>query len=103
VPGIAEALAATRAPVLAVSPIIGGAAVSGPAGALMAARGLPVSALGVARAYREWLDILVIDRRDRGLTHDLLGLGVSPVVADTLMTDRESEGALARAVVEALG
>src|SRR5262249_8311754 len=51
VPGIAAALAATRAPVVAVSPIIGGAAVSGPAGQLMAARGLPVSPLGVARAY----------------------------------------------------
>jgi hypothetical protein len=69
----------------------------------MAARGLPVSAAGVAWAYREWLDVMVLDRRDQGLTPDLLRLGVSPVVEDTLMTDRRREVALARAVLEALG
>ena len=51
VPGLVEALGATPATVVAVSPIVGGAAVSGPAGRLMAAAGLPVSAAGVARAY----------------------------------------------------
>ena len=51
VPGIADALTGARARVVAVSPIVGGAAVSGPAGALMRARGLSVSAVGVAAAY----------------------------------------------------
>lgn len=103
VPGISEALRDAPAVTVAISPIVAGAAVSGPAGSLMAARGLPVSAAGVAWAYREWLDVMVLDRRDQGLTPDLLRLGVSPVVEDTLMTDRRREVALARAVLEALG
>lgn len=103
VPGIAEALRATAAKVLAVSPIVAGAPVSGPAGTLMAAGGLPVSATGVARAYREWLDIMVIDRLDRSLSQELSDLGISPVVAETIMANREREIGLARAVIEAIG
>ncbi len=102
VPGIAGALGTTRARVAAVSPIIGGAAVSGPAGQLMAARGLPVSPLGVARAYAPWLDVLLIARGDADFASDLRATGVEPVLADILMTDRASEAALARAVLEAL-
>jgi LPPG:FO 2-phospho-L-lactate transferase len=102
VPGIAGALGTTRARVAAVSPIIGGAAVSGPAGQLMAARGLPVSPLGVARAYAPWLDVLLIARGDDGFAADLRAAGVQPVLADILMTDRASEAALARAVLEAV-
>ncbi len=67
VPGIREVLCQTAAPVVAVSPIIGESAVSGPAGALMAARGLPVSATGIAQAYAEFLDMLVVDSRDADL------------------------------------
>ncbi len=103
VPGIIEALGNTPAGVLAVSPIVAGAAVSGPAGALMAAKGWPVSATGVAWAYREWLDMIVFDHQDLALTPELLRLGVSPVAADTLMIDRQREVALARVVLEALG
>jgi LPPG:FO 2-phospho-L-lactate transferase len=103
IPGIVDALAATRATVVAVSPIIGGAAVSGPAGQLMAARGLAVSALGVACAYAPWLDALVLDGRDRGLVTDLEAAGVRPVVGDILMTDRASEAAVARRVLDAIG
>jgi LPPG:FO 2-phospho-L-lactate transferase len=100
VPGVASALAATRAPVVGVSPIIGRAAVSGPAGALMTVRGLPVSPLGVARAYAPWLDTLLIDRGDGGCVPDLERAGVRAVLADILMTDRASEVALARRVLE---
>jgi LPPG:FO 2-phospho-L-lactate transferase len=100
VPGVASALGATRAPVVAVSPIIGRAAVSGPAGALMTVRGLPVSPLGVARAYAPWLDVLLIDRGDDAGVPDLERAGVSAVLADILMTDRASEAALARRVLE---
>ena len=64
VPGIRDALSNTPAQVVAVSPIIGNAAVSGPAGGLMIAQGLPVSIAGVATAYRGFLDILVADDSD---------------------------------------
>jgi LPPG:FO 2-phospho-L-lactate transferase len=96
VPGVAAALGSTPAPVVAVSPIVGGAAVSGPAGRLMAARGLPVSPLGVARAYAPWLDVLLVDLRDGGLDGALAAAGVRAVPTDVLMVDRASETALAR-------
>src|SRR5206468_2942782 len=99
VPGIADALTGARARVVAVSPIVGGAAVSGPAGALMRARGLSVSAVGVAAAYAPWLGTLVIDRSDTGRVAELARLGVEAVLADIVMTDRDREIALARVVL----
>lgn len=103
VPGIVSALAATRAPVVAVSPIVGDAAVSGPAARLMRARGLDVSPAGVAAAYAPWLRHLLIDTRDAGSAPALERLGVSAVVTDIVMTDHESERALAAQALRAAG
>ena len=64
VPGVREALRKTKATVAAVSPIVGGAAVSGPAGALMTMMGWPSTVAGVAKAYEDFLDVLVADRAD---------------------------------------
>jgi LPPG:FO 2-phospho-L-lactate transferase len=100
VPGIVEALGAARAPVVGVSPIVGGGAVSGPAAALMRACGLPVSTVGVARAYAPWLRGLLIDARDAGDSAELARLGVTAVVTDVMMPDRERERALARRVLD---
>ena len=75
---------------------------TGPAGQLMAARGLDVSPVGVARAYAPWLDALLVDGRDRDLQGALEMAGVRAVVADILMTDRASEAALARRVLDAV-
>jgi len=99
VPGVTDALGATRARVVGVSPIVGGTAVSGPAAELMRARGLAVSPVGVATAYAPWLDALVLDRRDAACVAELHGLGLAAVPADTLMTDRAREIALARVVL----
>ena len=96
VPGVVDALAAARGRVVAVSPIVGGAAVSGPAADLMRVRGLPVSPLGVACAYVPWLRRLVIDRRDAASVGALADAGVEAIVGDTLMTDQAREIALAR-------
>ena len=103
VPGLVEALQSTEAIVAAVSPIVGGDAVSGPAGRLMAAAGLPVSATGVARAYGGWLDLLVFDEQDRTLAPEIRSAGAAPVVAPTMMSSRDAEVTLARHVVAALG
>ena len=103
VPGMTEALADTAAATVAISPIVGRDAVSGPAGRLMAASGLPVSATGVAGLYARWLDILVLDEQDRQQVPEILALGVSPVTAQTIMASPEDELALARQVVELLG
>jgi LPPG:FO 2-phospho-L-lactate transferase len=101
VPGIAEALTTAPAPIVGVSPIIGGAAVSGPAARLMRARALPVSPVGVATAYAPWLRILLIDPSDRECVSPLRQQGVRPVLADILMPDRQREVALARRVLQA--
>jgi LPPG:FO 2-phospho-L-lactate transferase len=103
VPGIADALARTRAPKVAVSPIVGGQAVSGPAGKLLAARGLDVSPLGVARAYRPWLGTLVMDAADAAHAPALEREGVRPVVTAALMPDGAAEARLARVVLESAG
>lgn len=102
VPGIRQALHETNAVVAAVSPIVGGSPVSGPAGRLMSACGLPVSATGIARAYAPWLDLLVCDRRDAKEAHAIMELGAEPVFTETIMTDREREIALAHRVIESL-
>jgi len=102
VPGLVETLQSTEAIVAAVSPIVGGDAVSGPAGRLMAGAGLPVSATGVARAYGGWLDLLVFDEQDRALAPEIRSAGAAPVVAPTMMSSRDAEVTLARHVVAAL-
>ncbi len=100
--GIQDSLAATQAPIVAVSPIVGGTPVSGPAGKMMLAKGLPVSPVGVAQAYEKWLDILVLDRQDSALASEVQSLGIRAVVADTIMRDRQTEVSLARAVLKVL-
>lgn len=99
VPGIREALRETRAPVLAISPIVGGAAVSGPAGALMSAQGFPVSLAGVAQAYHDFLDILVADVRDAQEAEALRQSGFRVHCARTIMRSAEDKAELARAVL----
>jgi LPPG:FO 2-phospho-L-lactate transferase len=101
-PGMREALTETAATTVAISPIVGGDAVSGPAGRLMAACGLVVSAAGVARAYAGWLDRLVLDERDAPRAAEVVEAGVSPVTAPTIMGTRADEIALARRVLDLL-
>jgi LPPG:FO 2-phospho-L-lactate transferase len=102
VPGILDALKQTRAPVAAVSPIISNMAVSGPAGILMAAKGLPVSILGVAQAYREFLDILVVDNRDAKAAEDLKQCGLRVHCANTIMSTADDKVELARQVLSVM-
>lgn len=102
VPGLAHALEATDAVVLAVSPIVGGQAVSGPAGRLMAACGLEVSAVGVASAYAPWLDILLVDDEDAAEAQRVEAAGIRAIVTETVMRGREGEIALARRALEAI-
>ncbi len=99
VPGIVAALSARRGPIVAVSPIVAGAAVSGPAGDLMRARGLPVSVVGVARAYAPWLSTLLVDGQDAALAGEVAREGVAVASTDILMTSLEREVAVARAVL----
>ena len=100
VPGIRQALRETQALVAAISPIVGGAAVSGPAGALMAAQGLPVSIAGVALAYRDFLDLLIVDERDSKAAEELRLSGLQVHCAQTIMKTADEKAALAATVLE---
>jgi len=99
VPGIRDALRKTSAPVVAVSPIIGNAAVSGPAANLMAAQGLEVSIAGVAAAYRDFLDALVVDNSDHEFAQKLQSDGLQVYCADILMRSSEDRARLARSAL----
>jgi LPPG:FO 2-phospho-L-lactate transferase len=101
VPGLREALRHTPAPVAAVSPIVGGAAVSGPAGKLMESRGLPVSIEGVSRAYADFLDVLIIDKQDAGAASGVESLGIRVSATNTIMRSAADKAALAEATLEA--
>jgi LPPG:FO 2-phospho-L-lactate transferase len=67
VPGLRELLVRTQAPIVAVSPLIGGAAVKGPAAKIMQELELDVSPLEIARGYRDFLDVMLIDEQDARL------------------------------------
>ena len=96
VPGVREAVAQTPAPVVGVSPIVGGRVVRGMADRLLPAVGAEVSAVGVARHYGELLDGWVVDRVDADAGRELSGAGVAWAATDTLMDDVEVAASLAR-------
>jgi LPPG:FO 2-phospho-L-lactate transferase len=102
VPGVRAALQETAAPIIAVSPIVGGAAIKGPAGPLMRAMGFEVSARGVAACYRDLADVLVIDQVDAALAGDIRALGMQVVVTDTIMRGPAEKRALARVALDAV-
>jgi LPPG:FO 2-phospho-L-lactate transferase len=100
IPGVRDALRCSRAPVVAVSPIIGGKAVKGPTAKMMAELGLPADAIGVARHYSDILDHYVIDTEDAVAAG---GLDARTTATRTLMETIEDREALARVVLAAGG
>lgn len=103
VPGIHDALHEAQGMVVAVSPIVGGAPIKGPADKLMRGLGMPVSAVGVTRCYRDFLDVMVIDHQDAHLASEIEDLGIPVVVTNTIMSDLSAKAALAREVLHAAG
>ncbi|MET0679702.1 MAG: 2-phospho-L-lactate transferase [Burkholderiales bacterium] len=99
VPGVREAIGGRA---LAVSPIIAGRAVKGPAAKIMQELGIAPSALEVARYYRGIVRALMIDRADAALAAPIEALGIRAVEEDTLMTDETGRARLARACVALL-
>lgn len=100
-PGLADRLDGLAAPVVAVSPIVGGQALKGPAAKIMAELGVGASALAVAQhiANRIRLDGFVLDQADAALAEDVAALGIRPLVADTIMRDAEGKMRLAGEVM----
>jgi LPPG:FO 2-phospho-L-lactate transferase len=99
--GMDELLAARRSSVVAVSPIVGGAALKGPADRMMVELGHEASVVGVARLYRDIAGTLVVDPADAHLVGEVEAVGMRCVVQPSIMTDPVVGAALARAVLDA--
>jgi LPPG:FO 2-phospho-L-lactate transferase len=99
-PGMREALAETPAPIVAVSPIVGGRALKGPAAQMLTTLGHEVSALGVARLYAGLIDGLVIDEVDRELAPAIELAGPRVLVTATVMGGEADRRRLATEVLD---
>jgi len=95
VPGIAEALGSARAPIVAVSPIVGGDAVKGPSAKLMRELGVPVTPLAVAQHYADLIDAMLVDARDVPVD-----LGIAQSSCDTLMLSLADRARVAEAALQ---
>lgn len=97
---IRQAIIQSSAHKLAVSPIIAGKTIKGPADKMMTACGFRSDALGVAQCYQSLIDTLVIDELDRALAEDISDLGITPVVLNTLMKNRDDKAQLANHIAD---
>ena len=101
--GFADALRSTRATRIAVSPIIGGKALKGPADRMLTSLGHESSALGVARIYQELIDGLVVDSQDAALAADIEALGIRTLATDSIMRNDEDRARLASEIIDFAG
>ena len=99
VPGMRDLLGSSALPVTAVSPLVGGRALKGPAAKMLRELGIPASALGVARMLQGVANQFVLDRQDRALKEEIAGLGMQVKVTNTVMTSLADKVALAQAVM----
>ncbi len=99
-PGVREALGDARAPIVAISPIIGGAPVKGPADPLLRGVGCEVSARGVANLYRDWVDAFLLDEVDREQIPEIEAMGMRVAATDTLMVDVDASMRVAQAALD---
>ena len=102
-PGIDAALSTRRDSVVAISPLVGGAAIKGPAADMMSAFGFRTDAAGIAEVYRDICGHLVIDEVDGALSGAVTETGLSVTVTNTMMGDPMVDERLARATLTAAG
>jgi LPPG:FO 2-phospho-L-lactate transferase len=100
VPGVLQAMQDSRAPVIAVSPIVGGEAIKGPAAKMMKEMGMPQTALAVAEHYQGRIDGFVIDDVDKAMQGDIEALGIPTLVTATVMVSLQDRADLARACLQ---
>jgi LPPG:FO 2-phospho-L-lactate transferase len=100
VPGLREALRKTPAPVAAISPIVGGRALKGPADRMMRSLGCGSSAADVAELYRDFVDVFVLDEQDVALRTEIENKGMKAIVTQTIMISAEAKQNLARTTIE---
>ncbi|MFA9408026.1 MAG: 2-phospho-L-lactate transferase [Candidatus Dadabacteria bacterium] len=98
--GVRDALKNTQAKVVAISPLVGGMPLKGPADRLMRGLGLEVSSAQIARLYSDFLDTMVIDIEDGHENQEIADLGLKTLVVDTVMSDSKKAATLASSVLE---
>ncbi|MGI9604758.1 MAG: 2-phospho-L-lactate transferase [Acidimicrobiales bacterium] len=101
--GLSDAISSRTGPTIAISPIVGGAALKGPAARMLSELGHDASALGVARLFSDITDVFVIDDVDAGAAGAIAEAGITPYVTDTIMSDPAAAARLARATLSAAG
>jgi len=101
--GVKEALKASAAKVIAISPIVAGAALKGPAAKMMQELSMPVTADAVARYYGDLLDLFVIDESDATLSDSMIQSGMEVAVTNTIMKSLEDRKNLASFVMHCVG
>ncbi|MGB7291127.1 MAG: 2-phospho-L-lactate transferase [Thermodesulfobacteriota bacterium] len=97
---IREALQKTRARIMAISPLVGGKPLKGPADRLMKGIGLEVSSTQVAKLYKDFIDGIVIDEKDALEATAIRQLGIEPFVLDTIMNEDEKAEQVAKQVLK---
>jgi len=102
VPGLRELLCSAQAPVIAVTPIMEGRAIKGPAAKMLQELGYPVSPVSIAQIYQGLLDGFVLDERDAELREEIEALNIKVLTADTLMESIEDKITLADRLLETL-
>jgi LPPG:FO 2-phospho-L-lactate transferase len=102
VKGVRQLIESRSYPSVAISPIIGGKALKGPADKMMSSLGHDISAVGVARLYQGLVDVFVIDNEDAGLKPEVEALGFRVIVTNTIMRGLPERERLARDVMQAI-
>ena len=102
VPGVRGALIRRRAPAAAISPLVGGRPLKGPLHRMLRGLGMEVSPRGIARLYRGLIDVFVLDQRDAAWAPAIAALGITPVLANTVMRAPRDAARLAGVVLRAL-
>jgi LPPG:FO 2-phospho-L-lactate transferase len=100
--GIRTALKKTNAKIAAISPIIRGKTIKGPADKLMEGLGIEVSAFGVAELYSDFIDLMVIDDFDDKLKPNIESIGIKCITTNTIMNSISNKNNLAKDVIDAL-
>ena len=103
IPGVREALRRKREKVAAISPIVGGRALKGPAAKMMKSLHVKSSAAEVAKLYMDFVGVFVLDEVDRKQSAQVQALDMRPVVTNTIMKGLRERKALARTVARELG
>jgi LPPG:FO 2-phospho-L-lactate transferase len=100
VPGLRDMLQAAKAPVVAISPVVGGASLKGPTDRMLADLGMQVSAAQVARLYSDIADVFILDIQDEAAKPEIERLGLKVFVTDSVMSGLEEKIKLAKFTLE---